>query len=100
MLYDLDAFDGPSALKTIVERLNQWIAAEPAEKPAAPEVLFDTLPQPLRDQFATRLSGTEFDEVDGQFLAESSWLRNVSNSAGHGARRRQTGHCAVRLDDS
>lgn len=83
ILSNLEQFDQQPALEQVVDRLNQWQRAQTVEVQWKADPLIDTLPKDLQSgAWLERLSDPLFDrELDGNFLKECIWLRDVSNSA-------------------
>jgi Tetratricopeptide repeat len=82
VLRGMDDTSRSDTLNSVVARLNQWIASQPALPDWKPDPLVATLPAELR-QLATlkTLGDLEFLPTDGTALRQIIWLREVSEHA-------------------
>jgi tetratricopeptide (TPR) repeat protein len=86
ILGNLQRFDQQIALDQVVDRLNQWGHLQKVDVDWKVDPFMDsTLPKRYVDSpwLAHLKDGLFNHEMDGDFLRESTWLRDISNSA-HG----------------
>ncbi len=86
LLGNLQRFDQQLALDQVVDRLNQWVQLQKFDVDWKVDQFMDsTLPKRYDDSpWLVHLKDDLFNhEMDGQFLEETTWLRDISNTA-HG----------------
>jgi tetratricopeptide (TPR) repeat protein len=76
----LDEFERQQAFLTATYELNRWAETEPPP-PAdwTPDPLVERLPGAMRLGLAERLGAQQFQLSDAEMLAESTWMRDLSN---------------------
>jgi hypothetical protein len=84
ILGNLERFDQQLALDQVVDRLNQWVNLQKFDVDWTPDPFMDTM-LPKRyvgSPWLAQLPDKLFNhEMDGDFLEEATWLRDISNSA-------------------
>lgn len=81
-LGQLERYRSGEMLETIVERLNQWTATQPATPQWYRDPLLDTLPKQLAGlPVLEELGSTKFPRHDGAILQQAVWLRDVARWA-------------------
>ena len=86
ILGNLERFDQQLALDQVVDRLNQWVHLQKFNVDWKVDPFMDsTLPkQFVGSPWVAQLQDELFNhEMDGEFLEETTWLRDISNSV-HG----------------
>ena len=84
ILNNLQEFDQQIALDQVVDRLNQWVHLQKVDVDWKVDPFMDsTLPKRYVDSpWLAHLKDELFNhEMDGDFLEETTWLRDISNSA-------------------
>ena len=81
MLNHLENFDQEPALEQVVDRLNQWGRSQVGAVDWKPDPLISTLPKQYQNAvWFEKLDDKSYDhDLDGNFLMEASWLRDISN---------------------
>jgi hypothetical protein len=83
ILGNLEEFDQQVALDQVVDRLNQWVHLQKFNVDWKPDPFMDTtLPKRYADSpWVAQLPDDLFNhEMDGDFLKEATWLRDISNA--------------------
>lgn len=83
ILGNLDRFDQQVAVDQVVDRLNQWVHLQKFDVNWKPDPFMDaTLPKRFADaSWVGQLQDELFNhEMDGDFLKETTWLRDISNT--------------------
>jgi hypothetical protein len=83
VLTHLENFDQEPALEQVVDRLNQWARSQTGEIDWKPDPLIATLPKQYQNAvWFEKLDDKSFDhDLDGTFLMETRWLRDISEHA-------------------
>ncbi len=83
MLNHLENFDQDPALEQVVDRLNQWGRSQVGAVDWKPDPLISTLPKQYQNAvWFEKLDDKSYDhDLDGNFLMEATWLRDISNHA-------------------
>ncbi len=83
MLGSLEQFDEKPAMDEVVQRLNSWVRPQELTVVWKPDPKIDTLPEALQTgAWLEHLPDQTFDRsLDGSFLKEAVWMRDISKSA-------------------
>ncbi|HKD38244.1 MAG TPA: hypothetical protein VKB78_15630 [Pirellulales bacterium] len=83
VLTHLENFDQEPALEQVIDRLNQWARTQTGEVDWKPDPLIATLPKQYQNAiWFEKLDDKSFDhDLDGTFLMEARWLRDISDHA-------------------
>ncbi|MBS0207714.1 MAG: hypothetical protein JSS27_02050 [Planctomycetes bacterium] len=82
LLNVLDDFETDDATQQVVDRLNQWLLAQPATKDWQVDPLVDSLPKAWRESGPMQgLNNQTFANEDGLVLQEAVWLREAARHA-------------------
>lgn len=77
-----DCWPLPEMLRQVIERLNQWLRAQPVAANWHPDSLIDDLPPELREiPQLKELDRMELSRFEGFVLQEATWLRDISQAA-------------------
>jgi len=77
-----DCWPLPEMLRQVIERLNQWLRAQPAATDWQPDPLINDLPSDLREMSLMKeLNRLELSRFEGFVLQETTWLRDIAQTA-------------------
>jgi hypothetical protein len=80
-LNHLEDFPPQQMLPLLRDHLNHWQRVTKPESRWQPDPVIDALPAKLKDlSEVKRISATDFDDVDMQFLMECAWLRDIART--------------------